>query len=240
MLVGGILGTMILYVIIMSPAIIFMLYAQYKVSSTYKKYSKVANMQRITGAQAADILLRSSRLNDVQIQGVRGHLTDHYDPRNKVLRLSEEVYTKPSVASLGIAAHEVGHAVQHNVGYAPMRARAALVPAANLGSNLGGMIVFAGLLMSVFISSEFGYHVAFAGVILFSAAVLFTLITLPVEYNASRRARQMLNSTGLVSREEANAASAVLSAAALTYVAALLSAVATLFFYVLLLLGMRR
>jgi hypothetical protein len=228
-----------LYFLFMLPPFLFMLYAQHKVSSTYKKYSKVTNMQRITGAQAAHVLLRANRLDDVRIEGVRGQLTDHYDPRHKVLRLSQDVYNSPSVASLGIVAHEVGHAVQDKVSYAPMRIRSALVPAANLGTSLGWILLILGLLLYVF-QFGFGFQVACIGVILFAAAVLFTLVTLPVEYNASNRAREMLRSTGLASTQEYEAASAVLSAAALTYVAALLQALATLFYFVLLLFGMRR
>jgi Zn-dependent membrane protease YugP len=235
------MGGLFVYFIFMIPPLLFMVYAQYRVTSTYNKYSKIANMQRISGARAAEILLRASNLHDVQIEGVRGHLSDHYDPRGKVLRLSEEVYTKPSVASLGIAAHEIGHAVQHNVGYAPMRIRAALVPAANLGSSLGWILVFGGMILFWLTqNSELAFPIALAGVILFSAAVLFTLVTLPVELDASRRAKAMLQNNGLVSTVEYDGASAVLSAAALTYVAALLQAVAQLLYFVMIVLGMRR
>ncbi|MEW6034754.1 MAG: zinc metallopeptidase, partial [Chloroflexota bacterium] len=167
-------------------------------------------------------------------------LSDHYDPRKKVLRLSPEVYSRPSVAAMGIVAHEVGHAVQDRVGYGAMALRSALVPAANVGSNLGWVFVMLGGFIYALSRAEFGWYVAWGGVFLFSLAVLFTLVTLPVEYNASSRARQMLMGNGLVSKAEYDGASAVLSAAALTYVAALLQALAQLLYFVFMLLGMRR
>lgn len=228
------------YFLFMLPPLIFMLYAQYKVSSTYSKYSRVANMQRISGAQAARSLLEANGLPGVGIERTSGRLTDHYDPRNKVLRLSPEVFGNSSVAALGIVAHEVGHAVQDRTGYAPMRIRAALVPAASLGTNLGYIFIMLGFILYALAGTDFGYSLIWIGILLFAAAVLFTLVTLPVEYNASRRARQMLRNTGLVSVRESEAASAVLSAAALTYVAAMLQAVASLLYYVLAALGMRQ
>ena len=229
-----------MYFLFMIPPILFMLYAQHKVSSTYKKYSRVASERRVTGAQAAYTLLRAHRLNEVKVEATKGRLTDHYDPRHKVVRLSEGVHSSPSVAALGIVAHEVGHAVQHNVGYAPMRIRSALVPAASLGSNLGYIFIILGFILYAFSRVGFFLNIAWIGVLLFAAAVLFALVTLPVEYNASHRARQMLRSAGLISPREYQGASAVLSAAALTYVAALLQAVATLAYFVFALLGMRR
>jgi uncharacterized protein len=229
-----------LYFLFILPPFLFMLYAQYKVTRTYNKYSKVANSQRLSGAQAAQVLLRSNNLYNVGVEGVRGKLTDHYDPRRKVLRLSEEVYLKPSVASLGIVAHEIGHAVQDNAGYIPMKIQSGLVPMASVGSRLGWLFVFVGLLIYALSRSALGFDVALIGVILFAAAVVFTLVTLPVELNASSRARTMLKNSGLVSGEEYEAASAVLSAAALTYVAALLVALAQLLYFVLALFGMRR
>ena len=229
-----------LWFLIMLPPFIFMIYAQTKVSSAFKKYSKVANSQRITGAQAARSLLRANGLANVKVEGVKSRLGDHYDPRKKVLRLSPAVANTPSVAALGIVAHEVGHAVQDQVGYAFLRFRTSLVPAASLGSNLGFIFVILGFLIYLFSGSEFGSYAVLAGIFLFSLAVLFSLITLPVEFNASNRARQMLRSTGMVSVQEYNGASAVLSAAAMTYVAATLQAVAQLFYFVLMFMGMRR
>jgi Zn-dependent membrane protease YugP len=228
-----------MWFLIMIPPLIFMIYAQAKVNSAFNKYSKVANSQRITGAEATEKLLRSNGLGNVRVEEVKSRLGDHYDPSKKVLRLSPAVANTPSVAALGIVAHEVGHAVQDQVGYSYMRFRTSLVPAANLGSTLGYIFVILGLLLSWF-GTAFGMTVVWVGVFLFSLAVIFSLVTLPVEYNASNRARQMLRSTGMVSTEEYNGASAVLTAAALTYVAATLQAVAQLFYFVLLALGGNR
>jgi Zn-dependent membrane protease YugP len=196
-------------------------------------------MGGMTGAEAARTLLAYNGLSEVKIEGAKGQLTDHYDPRHKVLRLSSDVARNPSVAALGIVAHEVGHAVQDNLGYAPLRVRSALVPAANLGSRFGFICVILGLILYMF-GAGFGLNIMWIGIFLFAAAVLFALVTLPVEYDASTRARLMLKSTGLVSAREYDGASAVLSAAALTYVAALLQAIAQLFYFVLLALGMGR
>ena len=229
-----------LWFIIMIPPLIFMIYAQSKVNSTFKKYSKIANSQRITGIEAAHNLLRDNGLNIVRVEGVRTRLGDHYDPGKKVLRLSPEVANNPSVAALGIVAHEVGHAVQDKDRYAFLRFRTSLVPAASVGSTLGYIFVILGFIIYLFSKSEFALTAVLAGILLFSLAVIFSLITLPVEYNASNRARHMLQSSGMVSAQEYNAASAVLSAAALTYVAATLQAVAQLFYFVLMFMGMRR
>jgi hypothetical protein len=228
-----------MWFLVMLPPFIFMIYAQVKVNSAFNKYSKMANSQRVTGAEAAERLLRANDLSNVRVEGVKSKLGDHYDPGKKVLRLSPAVANTPSVAALGIVAHEVGHAVQDKTGYAFLRFRTSLVPAASLGSTLGYIFVILGLLLVMF-GTKFGMTVVWAGVFLFSLAVIFSLITLPVEFNASNRARQMLRSTGMVSTEEYNGASAVLSAAALTYVAATLQAVAQLFYFVMIALGMGR
>lgn len=230
---------MLLYLILMAPALIFMIYAQIKVKSTYSKYSKVYNQRGVTGAQAAMQVLRANGMADIPVETVKGKLTDHYDPSKRVLRLSPEVAGTPSVAAVGIALHEVGHAMQHKTKYAMMGLRSALVPAANIGSTLGWILVFGGLLL-MGLSQVFGEMVAIAGILLFTAAVLFTLITLPVEFNASNRARQMIRETGLLVGQEYEGASAVLSAAALTYVAAMLQAVAQLLYFILLVFGGRR
>jgi len=223
----------------MAPALIFMIYAQIKVKSTYSKYSKIYNQRGVTGAQAAMQVLRANGMADIPVETVQGKLTDHYDPSKRVLRLSPEVAGTPSVAAVGIALHEVGHAMQHKTKYAMMGLRSALVPAANIGSTLGWILVFGGLLL-MGLSQVFGEMVAIAGILLFTAAVLFTLITLPVEFNASNRARQMIKETGLLVGQEYEGASAVLSAAALTYVAAMLQAVAQLLYFILLVFGGRR
>ena len=222
-----------LYLLFAAPALLVMLYAQMKVRSTYGKYSQVKNMRGVTGYEAARTLLSTQGLSQVKIEQAGGLLTDHYDPRGKVLRFSKDVYNSPSVASLGIVAHEIGHALQDKLGYGPMRVRAALVPVANLGSTLGYIFFLLGLFAGI-------VGLVWVGVALFSGAVLFSLVTLPVELDASRRARHMLDATGLVSVEEHQAASAVLSAAALTYVGALLQAVASLAYFVFLALGMSR
>jgi Zn-dependent membrane protease YugP len=228
-----------LWFMIMIPPLIFMIYAQARVNSAFNKYSKVVNSQHITGSEAAEKLLQSNGLGNVRVEEVKSRLGDHYDPSKKVLRLSPAVANTPSVAALGIVAHEVGHAVQDKVGYSYMRFRMSLVPAANLGSTLGYVFVILGFLLAMF-GAAFGMTVVWVGVFLFSLAVIFSLVTLPVEYNASNRARQMLRSTGLVVAQEYDGASAVLSAAALTYVAATLQAVAQLFYFVLLAMGGNR
>jgi len=215
------------------PAFLLMLYAQSKVSSTYGKYSKVANLQGITGARAAQMLLRAAGLTHVVVEKTGGRLTDHYDPRKKVLRLSQGVHDSSSVAALSIVAHEVGHAVQDQVGYVPMRVRGGLVPVASVGSYLGYIFFILGLFTQAM-------GLIWLGILLFSAAVAFTLVTLPVEWDASNRAKAMLQTTGLVTVEENKAVSAVLSAAALTYVAALLQAVSNLLYFVFIALGMGR
>ncbi len=228
-----------LWFLIMLPPFIFMLYAQFKVNSTFNKYSRIANMNNISGVRAAEVLLRSQGLTKVKIEGSTGRLSDHYDPRHKVLRLSPEVYSSSSVAALGVVAHEVGHAVQDFTGYGFLKLRTALVPAANLGSQLGFIFVILGAFLML-LGGEFGLTIIWTGVAFFSIAVLFSFITLPVEYNASNRALQMLRSTGLTSVREYDAARAVLSAAALTYVAALLQAVAQLLYFILIALRMGR
>ena len=191
-----------MYFLFMIPPLIFMLYAQAKVNSTFKKYSAVANSQRLTGVAAAERLLRANGLANVKVEMVEGRLGDHYDPTKKVLRLSSGVANSASVAALGVVAHEVGHAVQDKTGYAFMKFRTSFVPAANLGSTLGYILVILGIIIYAFSRLEFGFSIALFGVLLFSLAVIFSLITLPVEYNASSRARQMLQSTGLVSVQE--------------------------------------
>ncbi len=230
---------MLLYLLIMAPALIFMIYAQIKVKSTYGKYARVYNQKGLTGAQAATQMLRANGLSDIPVETIQGKLTDHYDPGKRVLRLSQEVARTPSVAAVGIALHEVGHALQHSTRYGLMGLRSSLVPAANIGSTFGWILIMGGVLLMGFYQA-FGEMVAVAGIFLFSAAVLFTLVTLPVEFNASNRARQMIKDSGLLVGQEYDGASAVLSAAALTYVAAMLQAVAQLLYFVFLVFGARR
>lgn len=214
------------YFVFMLPALIIALYAQYKVSSTFRKYSRVRSSRNITGAEAAKRVLFNSGINDVKIEHVSGELTDHFDPRTKVIRLSDSVYNSTSVSAIGVAAHEAGHAVQHEVGYVPIKIRGALIPITQFGSTLSMPLLIIGLLLP-----SYGW-LATAGIILFSFSVLFQLVTLPVEFNASRRAIETLDSTGLLYGEELKGAKKVLSAAALTYLAAMITAVLTLLRYV--------
>ncbi|MFQ5859783.1 MAG: zinc metallopeptidase [Anaerolineae bacterium] len=222
-----------LYLILTMPALLLALYAQWKVRSAYGKYSQVPNERGISGYQAAQELVRANGLYGVDIEGAPGELSDHYDPRSKVLRLSPGVANGRSIASLAIVAHEVGHAVQDQQGYAMLRLRSSLVPAANLGSTLGIWLVFGGIVFRL-------SGLAWVGVALFAAAVLFTLVTLPVELNASSRALDMLKRTNLLGQHDLKGAKSVLSAAALTYIAALAQAVMQLLYFVLLLSGGRR
>ncbi len=221
------------YFIFMLPALAFALYAQWKVRSAYSKYSQVPNERGISGYQAAQELLRANGLYHVTIEGTPGELSDHYDPRGKVLRLSPGVANSRSVAALGIVAHEVGHAQQDAQAYAPLRLRSALVPAVNIGSSLGVWLFILGMILNF-------SGLAWLGVLMFSAAVVFTLITLPVELNASSRAMKMLRDYGLLGRHDLQGARAVLNAAALTYVAALAQALAQLLYFVFILTGGRR
>ncbi|MCX8033363.1 MAG: zinc metallopeptidase [Thermoleophilia bacterium] len=205
--------------LLLVPALVLGIYAQVKVSTSFSRYSQVRSARGLTGAQAARALLDSAGLNDVEIRvgGVR--LSDHYDPRTRTLTLSPDVGMSDSLAALGVAAHEVGHAMQHAEGYAAFRLRSALVPAANLGTNLGIILFLIGL---IFYRSGMLMGV---GILLYSAAVLFTLVTLPVELNASRRALALLGERNILLPDEISGARKVLSAAALTYVAAAVMAV---------------
>ncbi len=202
--------------------------AQMRVSSTYRKYSGVRSRSGLTGAQAAQRILQLSGIHDVRIEHVRGELTDHYDPAHKVLRLSDSVYGSSSIAAIGVAAHECGHAVQHDRGYAPLKIRTALVPAANIGSKAGIPLIFLGVFLGM------NNILIQVGIWVFAIAVLFQLVTLPVEFNASGRALAMLGDYGMLEREETNGCRRVLSAAALTYVAAAASAILQLLRLVLL------
>jgi Zn-dependent membrane protease YugP len=206
------------YLTLVMPTLIFSLIAQILVKSTFSKYSKIQCSRNLTGQDAALLLMRSNSINDVSIEPVRGSLTDHYDPGAKKLRLSEPVYGRPSIAAVGVAAHETGHAIQHAKGYAPLVLRSTLVPAANLGSSLGPWLAIAGLVLSVPLLIN-------AGLIFFAAAVLFYIVTLPVEFNASSRALALLRNGNVLTQEELAGVRKVLTAAALTYVASALTAV---------------
>ena len=222
------------YFIYMIPAFILMALTSWYVKSAYNKWSQVRARSGLTGEEAARRLISSSGLYGVQIAAIGGELTDNYDPRTKVLNLSQGVATQPSVAALAIAAHELGHAMQDNQNYFPLRLRAALVPAVNIGSYMGWILIMIGLFLNMM-------QVAWLGVLVFSAGAVFALATLPVELDASARAKRMLADSGLVSGEdEIGGVNRVLNAAALTYVAALITAVLQLLYYVSLVGGRRR
>lgn len=208
--------------LLLVPGIILSLYAQFKVKSTYKEYSKKQAVSGVTGAQASRRLLDQAGLSDIAIEEIPGNLTDHYDPRGRVLRLSQGVARSNSLAALGVAAHETGHAIQDAKGYVPMKIRAAVVPAASFGSSMGPMIFFAGIIFSA------SHTLMNIGIVLFTAAVIFQIVTLPVEFDASSRAMQLLQSNGLVVQSEAQGARKVLTAAAMTYVAAALMSILSL------------
>ena len=222
-----------MYFVLVLPALLFAMWAQWRVQSTFGKYSQVANSTGLTGAQVARQVLDAAGLSSVNVERIPGNLTDHYDPGAKVVRLSDTVYATPSVAAIGVAAHEVGHAIQDATAYAPMRLRQGLVPIAGIGSNLGYILFFIGF----FIAS---FQLATLGFILFSAAAIFAAVTLPVEFNASNRAMQLLDANGLVTPQDSGLARKVLDAAALTYVAGLAQALSQLLYYGMLLSGMRR
>ena len=206
------------YMLIIISALIS-LFAQFLVNSRFSKYSRVRSRSGMTGAQAAERILQSQGIYDVAIQRVSGKLTDHYDPRNKTLNLSDAVYASTSVAAVGVAAHECGHALQHARGYAPLSFRSALVPVANIGSQLSWLFIILGIFFG-------GSHtLIMIGILMFSAAVLVQLVTLPVEFNASGRALKLLSETGILQKDEVSDTRKVLSAAALTYVAAAATAV---------------
>lgn len=218
----------------MLPALILSLIAQSYVNSAYNKWSKVRNYHNLTGLEAAEQLTSRIGLSDVKLTRTSGNLTDHYDPRNNTLALSQGVADQPSVAALAITAHELGHALQDRENYKPMKLRSAIVPIVNIGSNVGWIMLLLGMVLQI-------SDLAWLGVILFSAGAVFSLITVPVEYNASKRAREMLTTTGLVvNEEEQKGVKSVLNAAALTYVAGLATSLLQLFYFGSMAGGMSR
>lgn len=219
------------YLLFILPALILSIYAQFKVKSTFSKYSQVRSARGITGTDAASILLRRNGLaGQVKIEAVAGSLSDHYDPQARVLRLSQDVYDSNSIAAIGVAAHEVGHAIQHSQQYGPLELRHKIVPVANFASSASFPILLLGLFLNI-------ADLIFIGIILFSAVVVFHLVTLPVEFNASSRAVGQLVEAGVITSEETPMVKKVLGAAALTYVAATLSAIANLLYYVMIFMG---
>lgn len=220
-----------LFLLFALPGLILGMWAQARVKKNFNKYEQIRTARNVTGAEVARELLDAQGLYDVAVEEVQGFLTDHYDPRSKVLRLSPKVYRTPSVAAAGVAAHEMGHALQDSSGYFPLQIRSAIVPAAQFGSTLAPWLFIGGFLLNI-------SSLAWVGVILFAAAVAFTLVTLPVEFDATARAKKLLTSSGIVvGNDEIEGVNKVLDAASWTYVAAAVSAIGTLLYYVLLLTG---
>ena len=222
------------YLIFMIPALLLSLWASFRTKSAFKKYQKVRTARGMTGAEAAQEMLQRAGIFDVKIVQSQGFLSDHYNPVNKTLALSPPVYGSNSVSAIGVACHEAGHAIQHATKYAPLWLRSALVPMANIGSTLSYIIILAGLLL---LQSQ---TTVYFGILLFSAVVLFQIVTLPVEYDASARAKRLAVENGIILPQEREGMDRVLNAAALTYVAAAVSSVMTLLYYLMLAGGMRR
>lgn len=221
------------YVVLVIPAILLGVIAQISVSTTFNKYSKKLSRRGITAAEATQRILRDNGLSHIRVERVGGNLTDHFDPKNNVIRLSDSVYDSTSIAAIGVAAHEAGHAVQHATNYVPIKIRNSIVPVANLGSRLAPLLIIFGLVLSF-------EPLVWIGIILYSAMALFQLVTLPVELNASRRATETITNMMLLDDEEVRGARKVLTAAALTYVAALITTLAHLFRFIMLARGRNR
>jgi len=230
-----------LYLVIIGIGMALSLWAQAKVKGAFNKYSKIATQSRMTGAQVAQRILDQNSIHDVKIESIRGSMTDHYDPRSRTLRLSEPVYGSNSMAAFGVAAHEVGHAIQHAEGYAMLKFRSAWVPVANLGGGISIVVLILAAIMGG-AATALGQTAALIGVGLFATTTLFTLVTLPVEFDASKRALAALETGGFVTTTELKGAKKVLDAAAMTYVAAFITSLLTLLYwaYRLGLLGGRR
>lgn len=223
------------YILVIIGVVICMV-ASASMNSTFNKYSRVRNHSGMTGREAAEQILHRAGIYDVRVEHVAGNLTDHYDPRSKVLRLSDATYSQASVAALGVAAHECGHAIQHQVGYAPLKIRGALVPVANFGSTIAWPLILIGL----FFTSQSSILFLNLGILAFSLSVLFQIVTLPVEFNASGRAIRILGESGMLYPQEVQDTKRVLKAAALTYVAGAMSAILSLLRILLLTSGRRR
>ena len=231
-------GFDISYLVLVLPCILFSLWASSSVKSTFNRYSKVYSYRRITGAQAAQRVLSANGVTGVRIEQVRGNLTDHFDPSTNVIRLSDSVYNSTSVAAIGVACHEAGHAVQYAHHYAPIKLRAAIIPLTNFGSRLAMPLILLGILLSSM--SYLGNTIVYLGIAAFGLSLVFQLITLPVEFNASRRALQAIESGELLTSEERRGAKKTLTAAAMTYVAATAVALAQLLRLILIFGGRRR
>jgi uncharacterized protein len=230
-----------IYFAFIAPALLLSLWASFRTRSAFKKYSQVRTMRGLTGAQAAKAMLDRAGIYDVRVVPTHGMLTDHYNPTDKTLALSEGVYASNSVAAVGVACHEAGHAIQHAEGYKPMWLRSVLVPTANIGSSIGYIVMMVGLFM-VYAGSKLGPEIVLLGAALFSLVLLFQIVTLPVEFDASARAKRMAVENGIVFAQEREGFDRVLNAAALTYVAAVVSTLMTLLYFLFRagLLGGRR
>lgn len=215
-----------LYLLMLAPVLLFSFWASWQVKSNFQRFSKVGSYTGMTGAQAAQRILEAQGIFDVEIERTSGSLSDHYSPKERVLRLSEDVYGSHSIAAIGVAAHEAGHAIQHAKGYSVMSLWQTLAKPAAIGSNMAYWIIIAGMIMGAF-------NLALAGVILFGVVVLFQFVTLPLEYNASARAKRLIVEYGILDRQEAVGVSKVLNAAALTYVAAAASSLMTLLYFLI-------
>lgn len=223
------------YLVFIVPCIIITLICQIKVQSTFSKYSKIRNSRNITGAQAAEYVLRQNGVTGVRIEHVAGSMTDHFDPRTNVIRLSDTVYNSNSVASVGVACHEAGHAVQHAEGYLPNKIRGIILPLAKVGSQLSWILILLGLIFT----AKVGFVLLYIGIVLFSLSVLFTIATLPVEFNASKRALECIRESDLLYGDEYTGAKRTLQAAAMTYVASALTAIMQLLRLIIIARGRR-
>lgn len=226
------------YLVLVLPCVILSIWASTRVNSTFKKYSKQMSMRGITGAEAARRVLQSHGVTNVSITKVSGNLTDHYDPRSNVIRLSDNVYNSTSTAAIGVACHEAGHAVQYAQNYAPIKLRAAIIPITNFGSRLAMPLILIGMLLSVF--ADLSYGLVYLGIACFGLSLVFQLVTLPVEFNASRRALETIQSQDLLTYEEQRGAKKTLQAAAMTYVAATALALVQLLRLIMIFGGGRR
>ena len=226
------------YIFLVLPCIILSLWASMNVKSTFNKYSQKHSSRRITGAEAAHRVLQSNGIPNVRVERISGHLTDHFDPRTNVIRLSDQVFDSTSIASIGVACHEAGHAVQHATHYAPIKLRTAVIPVTNIGSRLAMPLILIGILLSFL--GNFSYTLVYIGIGCFALTLLFELITLPVEFNASNRAIQAIEDYGMLNAEEIKGAKKTLQAAALTYIAAAAVTLAQLLRLILLFGGRNR
>lgn len=226
------------YFIMVMPAVILAMVASSAVNRTFQKYSRQMSQRNISGARAARMVLDANGLQNVQIEHIGGELTDHYDPSANVVRLSDSVYNNTSTASIGVACHEVGHAIQHAQGYVPVKIRMAIIPATNIGAKLSVPMIIIGVILSAF--SQVCIFIAYAGILLFALSTVFQLVTLPVEFNASHRALATIEQYGILDDSEIGGARRVLRAAAMTYVAALAVSLSQLLYFIMMVAGSQR